>query len=120
MLIAKNLLTREASYKVFGTHRVMPSAAVSNARPETILSLRQRLAVLHQLERKLKRQSAVLDACRVEVISARIGRSLTFVNDAASRNPGDNSAVGVPSAACPANHAQTSFWFRQPFRDGHR
>jgi len=51
--------------------RVMPSGAVSNARPETILSLRQRLALLHQLERKLKWQSAVLDACRAEVMSTR-------------------------------------------------
>jgi len=95
--------------------RVMPSGAVSNARPETILSLRQRLALLHQLERKLKWQSAVLDACRAEVISARIERSSALVNDAASRNPGDD--VGVPPVACPANLAQTSsqaFWFRQP------
>ena len=100
--------------------RVMPSGAVSNARPETILSLRQRLALLHQLERKLKWQSAVLDACRAEVISARIERSSVLVNDAASRNPGDESAVGVPPVACPANLAQTSsqaFWFRQPFRN---
>ncbi len=34
--------------------RVMPSTAVSNTRLETILSLRQRLALLQQLERKLK------------------------------------------------------------------
>jgi hypothetical protein len=69
--------------------RVMPPSGVSNSRPETILSLRQRLALLHQLERNLKRQSAVLDACRAEVISGRIGRSSALVNDAASRNPGD-------------------------------
>ncbi len=68
--------------------RVMPFAAVSNARPETILSLRQRLALLHQLERKLKWQSAVLDACRAEVISTPAGGSLALVNDAASRHPG--------------------------------
>ena len=75
--------------------RVMPSAAVSNSRPETILSLRQRLALLHQLERTLKWQSAVLDACRAEVISTPIGRSSALVNDAAPTNP-------APS------HAQTS------------
>ncbi len=51
--------------------RAMPFNGVSNSHPETIQSLRQRLALLHQLERKLKRQSAVLDAYRAEVISRR-------------------------------------------------
>ncbi len=49
--------------------RIMPFAAASNARPETILSLQQRLAFLCQIERELERRSAVLDACRGEVIS---------------------------------------------------
>ena len=67
--------------------RLMPPTGVSNSRPETILSLRQRLSLLHQLERKLKQQNAVLDACRTEVISIRIGRSSALVNDAGSRHP---------------------------------
>jgi len=45
------------------------------------------MALLHQLERNLKRQSAVLDAYGAEVISARIVRSSALVNDAASRIP---------------------------------
>jgi len=54
--------------------RVMPSTAASIARLETILSLRQRLALLHQLERKLREQCALLEVCRAEAIGTWIGR----------------------------------------------
>jgi hypothetical protein len=66
--------------------RVMPSTGVSNARPETILSLRQRLALLHELERKLKQQSAVLDACRPERIT-RAGPLVERLNAGQSTGP---------------------------------
>jgi cytochrome oxidase assembly protein ShyY1 len=68
--------------------RVMPSTGVSNAHPDTILSLQLRLAVLYQLERKLKWQHRVLEACRAEVSSAAIARPPMFTEDAASRHPG--------------------------------
>jgi len=66
--------------------RVMPSTGVSKARPDTILSLQLRLALLRQLERKLKWQSTVLEACRAEASSTGIGRPPIFTDDAASRH----------------------------------
>ena len=68
--------------------RVTPSNGASNARPETMLFLQQRLALICQLERKLlRRRSVVLELGGAEVISTRVGCSSAFRDDAASRNP---------------------------------
>jgi len=68
--------------------RIMPSTGVSNARPDTILSLQQRLALLCQLERELKRRSTVLNACRAEVSPTGTGRVPALTEDAGSQHPG--------------------------------
>lgn len=61
--------------------QVMPSNGALNARPETVLSLQRRLAFLYQMERRLKEQSAVLDAHKMGC--SRVGGSSDFANDLA-------------------------------------